>query len=205
MRKEGVSEACRQRWACKKFDGRPIPRAVLLELLECARLAPSSFGLEPWHFAVMENPEAIRRLGDACNAQEAVYTVGAGIVIMVRSVRHYAPDSDFINQRASRFPGGLDAFIPDYAPYHAFLTQSGRLEGWARAQSYIACAHIMLAAAAAGIDSCAIEGFKDEDLLAVTGLSAEDWMPGIVTVLGYAAMPRNARIREPLAGLVSFY
>jgi len=55
--REDVLTAFRFRHACKRFDqNRRISDVDFDTILECARLSPSSFGLEPWRFLVVQNP-----------------------------------------------------------------------------------------------------------------------------------------------------
>ena len=54
--KEQVLNAYHFRHACKEFDAdRKIPKEDFDFILETARLSPSSFGLEPWKFLVVQN------------------------------------------------------------------------------------------------------------------------------------------------------
>ena len=50
-------EAMNFRHACKLFDEtKKIPQATLENILEVGRLSPSSFGMEPWKFLVVQCP-----------------------------------------------------------------------------------------------------------------------------------------------------
>lgn len=200
-----VLAAMEARWACKLYDGKPIGPELEGLILEAGRLSPSSFGLEPWKF-VANRPEspARGRLFEACFSQEAVRTAGLVVAILVRRAADYDPDSSFVKARAERFPGGHPVFRADFSGYHDFLKSEGRLEEWARAQGYIACANMMTAAAAAGLDSCAIEGYKEEAVLAALGADPASWRTSIVVVFGHAAEERREKIREPLGELVEY-
>ena len=45
------------RYATKKFDPlKKIPKQEFAELMETLRLSPSSYGLQPWKFLVVQNP-----------------------------------------------------------------------------------------------------------------------------------------------------
>lgn len=195
-------DAMKRRYACKLFDGRPLDPEIENYILECGRLSPSSFGLEPWLF-VLQKGQGQRReaLYSACFAQEAIRSAALVLVILVRRAPSYNPDSDFVIERSGRFPGGHPVFKADYEGYHAFLKSEDRLEEWARAQAYIACANMMTGAAAAGIDSCAIEGFKENEVLQSLGFQAQDWRVGIVSVFGYSAEARREKIREGIENL----
>lgn len=56
--KQTVLNAFNFRHACKSYDASKKISAENFDfILESARLSPSSFGLEPWRFLVIQNPE----------------------------------------------------------------------------------------------------------------------------------------------------
>ncbi len=198
-------EVMRRRHACKLFDEkRPLGDDTVRFILECGRLSPSSFGLEHWHFHAVLSPGLRERLYRACLQQECVRTAPLVVAITVRRAEAYLLDSSFVRQRAERFPGGLPQFHADYDGYHALLEANGAVESWAAAQSYIALANMMTGAAAAGVDSCAIEGFEADAVLEILGVDAARWAVGILAVFGYRAEPARPKIREPFESVVSF-
>ncbi|HET7838267.1 MAG TPA: nitroreductase family protein, partial [Rectinemataceae bacterium] len=161
----------------------------------------SSFGLEHWRFIAVTNPAMRARLKHACFEQEAVASSPFVVAILVRRAAAYEPHSDFVRSRAERFPGGWPVFFEDYRGYYEYLAGGGRLDHWARAQAYIACANMMTGAAAAGIDSCAIEGFDEAASLAVLEAEPEEWTVGLFAVFGHAAEEARAKIREGLPSI----
>ncbi len=191
-----------RRFACKKYrDDGILSLDQVHRLLEIGRLSPSSFGIEAWHFVAVTSSGIIAKLGLACGGQEAVSTASCVIVILIPPVSHLYPGSDFLVSRAERFPGGWSVFKDDYQGYFEFLVSEGRLEHWARAQSYIPCANMMTGAASLGLDSCAIEGFNEEKVREAIGWSGRDWKVGILTSFGFAAEGSRIKIREPLASI----
>jgi len=199
---EGFLESMRRRFACKRFrKNESLSDPAIEFLLECGRLSPSSFGLEPWHFVVVTNPAAILALGDACFAQDAIFTSPCVIVILARKETAYSLGSAFLSQRAERFPGGYPVFEADYQGYHEFLLNEGRILHWARAQTYIACANMMTGAAAAGLDSCPIEGFDEAGVLSALDKSEKDWTVGIVVAFGRRDEEIRPKIREKLSNM----
>ena len=194
-------DALRARWACKLFDpAADVTREEEDAILECGRLAPSSFGIEPWRFVSVRDLAVLSRFHGACFSQEVVRTSPLVVVLLVRSARHYRPESDFLRARSARFEGGHEDFRTDYVGYHAMLEEAGMVEEWARAQTYIAVANMMNGAAALGVDSCAIEGYDESAVLsilvdALPGFDPADWRVGIVCAFGRAAEPRRPRVR----------
>ena len=58
MNRNEVLDILNFRHACKEFDStKKISSEDLEVILEGGRLAPSSVGIEPWHFIVVKNQE----------------------------------------------------------------------------------------------------------------------------------------------------
>jgi nitroreductase len=200
------------RYACKRFTtDLLLPPAVEDYILECGRLSPSSFGLEHWEFVAVRGDardpasegRLMDRLREACLSQDAVGTAALFVALLVRPAVDYEPGSEFLKSRASRFPGGYPVFLEDYEGYYAHLVAEGLVEHWARAQAYVACANMMTGAAAAGIDSCAIEGYDQAALLDALGVDRLARRAGLAVVFGYRDEERRERIRESFASVVS--
>ena len=57
-------EALYERRTTRKFDrARPVPREIVLELLDAALIAPTSCNLQMWDFVVVDDPDQRERLG----------------------------------------------------------------------------------------------------------------------------------------------
>jgi nitroreductase len=199
-----VLSAMERRYACKRFDSsKKITQQDLDLILEAGRLSPSSFGLEHWHFFVSREQNILDRFYKACFAQENIRTCAALVTIAVPSAPAYHPESDFVRTRSERFPGGYPVFVDEYRPYWEFLAQNGSVEAWARAQGYIAAANMMTMAASLGIDSCAIEGYNEEAVLAILELPRKAWRISLLLPLGYRDEPLREKIRMPKESIVT--
>jgi nitroreductase len=200
---ETVLAAMKNRYACKRFDPAcAVDMDSRRSILEAGRLSPSSFGLEPWLFVVADSHPLKDALYDACFMQENIRTASFVVTIAVRSPRHYACDAEFVGQRAERFPGGLPAFLDEYRGHWEYLDSNGLTGHWARAQGYIACANMMTVAAALGVDSCAIEGHKEDEVRKVLGLDGADWLVSLLIPFGYRDEDVREKIREPYESVV---
>jgi len=137
-----VLDALEFRHACKAFDPeRKIADDTLRDIIEAARLSPSSFGLEPWKFLVISNPDRSDTLEADHPYVRACYD------------RKGLPEEK------------VEASIARYGKYLAEEVKPRMsLYAWASKQCYIALADIMTAAAAAGVDSCPIEGFTKTEV-----------------------------------------
>ena len=195
-------EAMQSRFACKLYSDRTIAEEDLLSILEYGRLTPTSFGLEMWAFHVVGQPQMRKALYAACFEQESVLTAPLSIVTLSRTPSFLHPDGTAVKQRGSRFPGSLEVFVEDYRPYYEFLKKENRLVSWSRSQGYLAVANMMTGAATLGIQSCAIEGFDENKVLALLGLDSNDWVVSMVIPFGYPGEPTRPKIRASLESLV---
>lgn len=62
-----------RRRSVRQFSPRPVPLAVIGECLRTAGSAPSGANRQPWHFAVVTDPDCKRRLRAAAEAEERAF------------------------------------------------------------------------------------------------------------------------------------
>jgi len=72
-----ILEAIFRRRAIRAFDPVEIPREVREQILEAARVAPSSFDVQPYRFYWVETPEMKTRAARLCMGQAAAETASA--------------------------------------------------------------------------------------------------------------------------------
>src|SRR5690606_36673865 len=85
MKPSDLETQMRWRYACKKFGpGRPIPADTWSALEQSLILSPSSFGLQPWKFVVVTNPEVKERLRAASRGQAQVRDCSHLVVFAAR-------------------------------------------------------------------------------------------------------------------------
>ena len=195
--------AMQHRFACKRFDTtRPMTEEEITAILEYGRLTPSSFGLELWSFHAVISEEKKRALYAACFDQETVLTSGMTVAVLARTGKYADPDGPMVAQRGARFPGSLDFYIEDYRPYYEFVVKEGRLDCWLRSQGYLAIANMMTGARTLGIQSCAIEGFDETQVIEILGVDPAEWQVSLLSTFGHPDEPERPKIRMSLEELV---
>ncbi|RXI98700.1 NAD(P)H-dependent oxidoreductase [Anaerobacillus alkaliphilus] len=169
-KKQQILEAFQFRHATKKFDpDKKISEDDFQFILETARLSPSSIGIEPWKFIVIQNEELRTKLKEVTwGAQGQLPTASHFVAILARTMLDTKYDSDYIYDHLREVKGFPEEIIPRiHERYKAFqeddlhlLDSERTMFDWASKQTYIALANMMTAAAQIGIDSCPIEGFN---------------------------------------------
>ncbi len=64
-----AAELSRRR-TVRHFSERPVPREVIEDCLRTAGSAPSGANMQPWHFAVVTDPDVKRRIREAAEIEE---------------------------------------------------------------------------------------------------------------------------------------
>lgn len=208
------------RHACKEFAAeRKISDEDFACILEVARLSPSSFGLEPWKFLIVQNPQLREKLlPHVWGGQKQIPTASHLIVALIRKSGFMRYDSEFVQhfmREVQHFPedaASARSKILEQFQKHDFnlLDDERSINDWSGKQSYIALANMMSAAAMLGIDSCPIEGFAQPAVQQVLAeeisLNLQDWSVAYLLALGYRKNPpARAKTRQGLEQIVEWH
>lgn len=61
----GFSELANKRQSDRQYQQKPVDRALLLQCLEAARVAPSACNSQPWKFVVVDEPSLVSEMASA--------------------------------------------------------------------------------------------------------------------------------------------
>ncbi len=209
---EKVLEQLNWRYAVKKFDPtKKIPESIWKVLEQSLVLSPSSFGLQPWKFFVVNNKEKREELLPHSWGQKQVVEASHLVVLAIKKDLNEA-DVDRYVQRMSevqnvpienlaKFAGMVKGFITK--PPYPF-----EVNDWSTRQTYIALGFFMTSAAMLGIDTCPMEGFIPSKYDEVLGLSEKGYSAVVVCPLGYRAeddkYATNPKVRFPTKDMVEY-
>lgn len=196
-----ILSALTWRYACKVFDpAKKIPAETWDALEQSLVLTPSSFGLQPWKFLVIEDPALREKLVPHAWHQRQVADASHLVVMAVPKV----VSEDHIDANIMRMaevrggtPDALMGFRKMVTGFRSGLEAKGETEQWAKLQAYIALGQFMLAAAMLGVDTCPMEGFVPAKFDEILGLDVQGWTTAVLCPAGYrheddryAALPK---------------
>lgn len=69
-------ELMKKRHTVREYSTRSVPREVIENCIKAAGLAPSGANHQPWHFAVIENPEHKAKIREAAEEEEKTFYAG---------------------------------------------------------------------------------------------------------------------------------
>ena len=84
----------RRRRTVRDFDTRPVPREVVEACLHAAGTAPSGANLQPWHFAVIVDPAAKRRIRETAEVEERAFYEGRAPKAWLEALAPLGTDAD---------------------------------------------------------------------------------------------------------------
>ncbi|UXR78198.1 MULTISPECIES: NAD(P)H-dependent oxidoreductase [unclassified Staphylococcus] len=205
------------RFASKRFDAdKKIDDKDFETILETGRLSPSSLGLEPWKFLVVQDPELRQALKPiSWGAQGQLDTASHFVILLARkNVRPESPYFQYhvreIRHMSEEMVSAMVEKTANFQRDNLHLYESDRaLWDWASKQTYIPLGNMMTAAAFLGIDSCPIEGFQYEDVAKVLAdkgyLDTDEFWPSVMVAFGYRdAEPKRAKTRRPAEDVIQW-
>jgi nitroreductase len=179
------------RYATKKFDpAKKIAPDVWSALEEALVLTPSSFGLQPWKFIVVTDPDVKQKLVPVSWNQTQPADCSHHVVFAVRKAVSEADIDHFIG-RVVEVRGTPREALKSYREIMAGFTATAAKEGWIREwairQAYIAIGNFMTSAAVLGIDTCPMEGISPPDYDRILGLAGTEFETVVACAAGYRA------------------
>ncbi len=175
------------RYAVKAFDpSKTIPTEQWAALEQTLVLAPSSFGLQPWKFIVVEDAAIREELIGAAWGQRQVVDGSHFVVFAIKSGLN-ADDVDRHIARACEIQSapkesldGLRKMIVGFLGMPGF-----DVDAWSAKQVYIALGNFMTTAAAMGIDTCPMEGINPPKIDELLGLEGTGYKTVVACGAGY--------------------
>ncbi|MDR2236224.1 MAG: NAD(P)H-dependent oxidoreductase [Chryseobacterium sp.] len=203
-------EALSRRYSVKKFNHESIPQEALLNILESGKLSASSLGLQPYKILVVESEEMKQKLIPAFYNPSQISTCSHLIVIISKKtieenyIRGYFKHISEVRETPLE---NLDLFKKSINQHISQKTQD-EIFTWAEKQSYIVLANLMYAAAIENIDSCPMEGFRQELIEEILNINPETEKVTVTLALGYRSeedhFQHMKKVRKPNEKLFKF-
>lgn len=184
-----IQEALEWRYATKRYD----PKKKISEkdwqvLSDSLQLAPSSYGLQPWKFLVIENPALRSKLKSVSWDQTQVTDASHYVVFLYKEKLN----EDDIHKYIQRVAEVRNVPIGTLADYQKMMVnnliigpRSKTIDVWAQRQVYIAMGFLLETAALLKIDATPMEGIDQEQYDKILELQNSGWKTVATVALGY--------------------
>lgn len=197
------------RYAVKAFDAsKKIPEATWNAIRETLALSPSSFGLQPYRFLVVEDPAVRLQLQSHSWNQTQVVDASHYVVLTARTSITEAEIDGFLDRVVETRGIPRESLEGYRGMMYGFLLSPGsdlRIPHWTALQAYVALGNLMTSAALLGVDTCAIEGFAPAEYDQILGLREQGYASVVCCALGYRSAEDKyasaAKVRFPVKDL----
>lgn len=186
-------EALNWRYATKKMNGQVVPQDKLDYILEAARLAPSSSGLQPYRVFVISNKELLEKIKPIAYNQSQITDASHLLVFAAWDGYSLAKIEDIFNKIIAErgLPAGtMDDYKKTLWGMYEPLGQEWHANHAAR-QAYISFGLAIGAAAEQRVDATPIEGFLPPALDELLGLKELGLRSAVILALGYRDEPND--------------
>jgi nitroreductase len=208
MKPEEIIKALQWRYAVKTFDTeKKVSDADMHTILESGRLAPSSFGGEPWKFIVVTNSEVRAKLQAAGYGQTKIADASHLILLIYRTDVEALP-AEMIERTAKTQGKSVEDFAEFKARVDgsvARMTTSEMKHAWSKSQTYIPLGIMIETAALLGVDACPMEGFNNAEVDEILGLADKHLASATMLAVGYRgddAFAKFPKTRRPFDEVV---
>jgi nitroreductase len=203
-------EALNWRYATKVFDAdKKIPAALWAALEQALVLTPTSFGLQPYQFLVVQDPAKRAALRPNSWDQSQVVDCSHFIVFTARTEITAADAKRLVAHMSAVRGVSVAAFNSYFDLIIGNLVSGPRSQTapeWAAQQCYIALGNLMTVAALLGVDACPMEGIDKDAYDRILGLNGTGYRTVVTLALGYRSADdkyaRLAKVRYDVAELV---
>ncbi|MGZ3789671.1 MAG: NAD(P)H-dependent oxidoreductase [Bacteriovorax sp.] len=189
LKPEKLIESLEWRYATKQFDATKKINQKTWETLERALiLSPSSYGLQPWKFIVVQDQAIKEKLRAFSWNQSQVTDCSHLVVFAIKEKLDEAHIDHYIHQiakvrdlPASSMEGYKKMMMGDLVTG----PRSHAISEWAARQTYIALGNFMTAAAVIGVDTCPLEGIDPLKYDEILGLAGSGWKVVVACPAGF--------------------
>jgi nitroreductase len=199
------------RYATKKMDAaKAVPQDKVNRIIEAARLAPTSSGLQPFEIVLVTNPEVRAQIQAAAHGQSQI-TEGFHLLVFA-AWDHYTADRinhmfDLTNTERGGTNEGWENYRQMLLKNYPSRDAQVNFEHAAR-QAYIGLGAALIAAAFEEVDSTPMEGFDPASVDAILNLSARGLRSVAIMPLGYRLNGQDwlqnlKKVRRPLNEFVT--
>ena len=176
------------RYATKKMDpSKVVPEEKVERIIEAARLAPTSSGMQPYEIILVTNKELREKIRPVAWDQAQI-TDGSHLLVFA-AWDNYTPERinaafDLVNAERGVANEGWENYrqmiLSAYPPRDAEVNYAH-----AARQAYIGLGVALTAAAFEGVDATPMEGFDPKAVDEILGLSAVGLRSVLLVPLGY--------------------
>jgi len=176
------------RYATKRFDStQKISHEDLKTIKESLQLVPSSYGLQPLKFILVENPDLREKLVKASYNQQQVQDASHLLVICTSLKMTDKHIDEYMENVANtrNVPLESTSGYANFVKSTVNAMEDKNIERWNQNQAYIALGQLLHTCASLRIDATPMEGFIAEQYAEILEIDQNKFLVTLVCPMGY--------------------
>ncbi len=198
------------RYAAKAMNGKKVAGDTIERILEAARLAPTSSGLQPFEIFVVKNQEIKEKIRPIAWNQ-SVITDCSHLLVFAAWDTYTTDRINYMFDLTNEIRGFKNEGWENYRQMLlSSYPQKDAEENFNHAakQAYIAFSQAIIAAAFEGVDATPIEGFDPAAVDEILGLREKGLRSAVLLPIGYRQEDSDwlvnlKKVRKPMEDLVT--
>lgn len=198
------------RYAAKAMNGKPVAEDKVERILEAARLAPTSSGLQPFEIIVIKNKDVKEKIKPVAWNQ-SVITDCSHLLVFAAWDTYTAERINYMFDLTNDIRGFKNEGWENYRQIllNSYPQKDAEVNfNHAAKQAYIAFSQAITAAAFEGVDATPIEGFDPDAVDAILGLREKGLRSAVLLPIGYRQENEDwlvnlVKVRKPMKDLVT--
>jgi nitroreductase len=85
-------KALKTRRSVRAYIEKSIPKEIIKDIIDCARLAPTARAVEPWEFVVLTQPAMLRWVSRTADTGQFIVNAAACIAVLCKETKYYLED-----------------------------------------------------------------------------------------------------------------
>lgn len=198
------------RYATKRMDGNKVPQEKIENILEAIRLAPTSYGLQPFKVIVIEDADLREKIfNEAC--QQPQIKESSHILVFAASKKVTEKQVDSYMQLIAETRSIPVEALSDFKAMFKGIIGGDEVQNftWTARQAYLAFGVGIVAAAMEDVDATPMEGFSTTAMDKILGLTEKNLGSTTILSLGYRdektdQLAKALKVRKSKSNLFDF-
>lgn len=91
-------EALKSRRCIRAYTEQRVPREIIEDIIDCARLAATARNDQPWEFVVVTDPERLQSIAQKTDYGRFISTAFACVLVLCKDSKYYLEDGSAATQ-----------------------------------------------------------------------------------------------------------
>lgn len=87
-----VRECLKTRRSIRAYQDKPVPKEIIEDIIDCARMSPSAVNIQPWEFVVVTDPETRRKIADLTDHGKFIANAPVCVAVFCKDTKYYLED-----------------------------------------------------------------------------------------------------------------